>query len=66
MPEDVVEHFNLKTKSTKDTYIYIAIKRGINGLTQSGLLAQELLEGRVGKYSYDQSEYTPRLCLHKT
>ena len=43
MPEDVVEHNNLKKTPTKDGYIFIAIKRGIYGLPQSGLLAQELL-----------------------
>ena len=35
------------------------------GLPQIGLLAQELLEERVGKHEYYQSEYTPSLWLHK-
>ena len=43
MPEDVVEHSNLKTKSTKDGFIFIAIKRGMYGLPQVRLLAQKLL-----------------------
>ena len=44
MPKDVVEHYNLKTKVTKDGYIFIVIKRGMYGLPQAVLLAQELLE----------------------
>ena len=52
MPEYVIEHYNLKTKSTKDGYIFITIKRGMYGISQSELLAQELLEERVGKCGY--------------
>ena len=43
MPEDFVEHYNLKTKATKYGYIVIAIKRGMYGLPQAVLLAQDLL-----------------------
>ena len=43
MPEDIFEHYNLKTKSTKDGYIFIAIKRGMYILPQARLLAQEHL-----------------------
>ena len=66
MPEDIVEYSNLKTKVTKDSYIFIAIKRGMCGLTQYVLLEQKLLEERVGKHGYYQSEYTPVLWIHKT
>ena len=52
MREDVVEHYNLKAKATKDSYIFIAIKRRMYQLPQNGLLAQELLEERVGKHGY--------------
>ena len=65
-PEDVVEYYNLKTKSTKNGYIFIAIKYGMHGLPQNELLVQELLEERVGKHGYYQTEYTPGLWLHKT
>ena len=56
MLEDVVEH----------CYIFIAIKREMYGLPQAGLLSQGLLEERVGKRGYYQSEYTTVLWLHKT
>ena len=49
IPEDVVKHYNLKTKATKDDYIFISIKRGMYRLTLDGFLAQEPLEERVGK-----------------
>ena len=52
-------------KFTKDGYIFVAIKRGIYGLPQSGLLAQKLLGERVGRRGYYQGEYTPGLWIHK-
>ena len=55
-----------KNKAAKDGYIFIAIKRGMYGLPQAGLLAQEILEEMVGKSGYYQSEYTPGLWPIKT
>ena len=66
IPEDVVEHYNLKTKATKYDYIFIAIKRRMYGLPQSELLAQELIEEMGGKRGYYQSEYTQGRWLQKT
>ena len=40
MPEDVVKHYNLKTKATKYGYTSIAIKLRMYLLPQSGLLEQ--------------------------
>ena len=38
IPEDVVEHYNFKTKAKKDGYIFIAIKRVMYRLPQTVLL----------------------------
>ena len=65
MPEDVVEHYNLGTKTTKYGYIFITIKRRMYGLSQARILAQELLEARVVKRGYQKNEYTLVLWLQK-
>ena len=44
IPEDVERHYNLATKVKINGYVYIEIKRGMNGLPQSGLLNQQLPE----------------------
>ena len=59
LPEDFVKQYNLNSKVTKDGYVYIEIRRGMYGLPQSGLLAQQLLEKRLNKKGYRQSELTP-------
>ena len=62
-PEDIIELYNLKTKA-KNGAVYVAVKRGMYGLPQSGILAQELLEKRLNKHGYHQSLYTPGFWTH--
>ena len=44
LPEDFIEEYNLQDKVTKDGYVYVKIRKGMYGLPQAGILAQELLE----------------------
>ena len=66
IPEDVQEHYKLKEKATKDGFVFVEIRRGMYGLPQAGLIAQDLLEERLNKRGFYQSTYTPGLWLHKT
>ena len=45
--------------------VYIQANRGMYGLPQSGLLANELLEKRLNKRGYHQSRLVPGLWRHK-
>ena len=65
MPDDVIKHYQLTDKATKDGYVYVAVKRGMYGLPQSGILAQQLLEQRLNKHGYFQSNNTPGLWTHE-
>jgi hypothetical protein len=64
-PEDIIEHYNLKEKTNKDGMVFVEIRKGMYGLPQAGLLAQELLEQRLNKHGYFQSTRTPGLWTHK-
>ena len=44
IPHKVINKFNLKDKATKDGSVYIVPNRGMCGLPQSGLLANQLLK----------------------
>ena len=65
LPEDFVKEYNLASKVTKDGYVYVEIRRGMYGLPQSGLLAQQLLEKRLNAEGYHQSELTPGFWTHE-
>jgi hypothetical protein len=44
IPQEIVEQYNLKDKVSKDGYVFVEIQRGMYGLPQAGIIAQELLE----------------------
>ena len=65
IPEEIIEEYGLRNKVTSDGSIYIQANRGMYGLPQSGLLANELLEKRLNKRGYHQSKLVPGLWKHK-
>ena len=59
LPESVVHQYNIEVKATKDGYVHVEIKLGMYGLSQSGLIAHQLLEKLPNKKVYKQSDITP-------
>jgi hypothetical protein len=41
---EIIKHYNPREKMGKDGYLYIEVQKGMYGLPQAGILAQELLE----------------------
>ena len=66
MPKDVIAHYKLEEIATPDGYIYCEIQKGMYGLPQAGIIAQQLLEERLEKDGYRQSKITPGLWTHDT
>ena len=66
IPDEIIKEYKLHNKVTKNGSIYIQANRGMYGLPQSGLLAQELLEKRLNKHGYHQSKLVPGLWKHNT
>ena len=64
-PEDFIKEYELAEKVCKNGFIYIEVRKGMYGLLQADLLAQQLLEERLGKHGYVQSKYTPGLWIHQ-
>ena len=65
MPDNIIQQYNLEEKATTDGWVYIAVKKGMYGLPQAGILAQELLEKRLNAHGYKQSRLTPGLWTHE-
>ena len=59
-----MEHYNLRDLETKDGYVYVKIQKGMYGLPQAGIIAQQLLEKRLNKAGYRQSKITPGFWTH--
>ncbi len=66
MPEDVIAHYKLTDIATHDGYIYCKIQKGMYGLAQAGIIAQQLLKKCLKAHGYHQSTITPGLWKHDT
>jgi hypothetical protein len=64
IPDEIIKEYNLQELVTEDGSIYIQANKGMYGLPQSGLLANELLERRLNKHGYRQSKLVPGLWKH--
>jgi hypothetical protein len=64
-PDEIVDKYNLKALSI-DGWVYIEIRKGMCGLKQAGLLANQLLQKRLAPFGYYPARHIPGLWLHKT
>jgi hypothetical protein len=63
--EEIVSKYNLKALAV-DGWVYIEIRKGMYGLKQAGLLANQLLQKRLASVGYYPARHTPGLWIHKT
>ena len=65
IPQEIITEYKfLKDISTKCDSVYLKVNKGMYGLPQAGLLAQELLQERLAQHGYNhQSEIIQGLCM---
>jgi hypothetical protein len=64
-PEETVKNYNLNALAV-DGWVYIEIRKGMYGLKQAILLANQLLQTHLAPIGYYPARHTPGLWLHKT
>eukprot|EP00804_Cyclotella_cryptica_P022370 CCRYP_015924-RB/>CCRYP_015924-RB protein AED:0.39 eAED:0.39 QI:0/-1/0/1/-1/1/1/0/319 len=64
IPEEFIILYNLRQLATPDGYIYVRVQKGMYGLPQAGIIAQQLLETRLVANGYRQSTVTPGFWKH--
>ena len=52
IPKEIIKEYNLTSIIDPDGSVYIMTVKGMYGLPQSGLIANELLEKRLNKHGY--------------
>jgi hypothetical protein len=63
--EEIVEKYTLNAFAV-DGWVYIKIRKGLYGLKQAGLLANQLIQTRLAPFGYYPARHTPGLWLHIT
>ena len=65
LPDEIIEEYKLNEKAAPEGMVFLEVRKGMYGLPQAGLLAQELLAERLAKKGYQKSKTTPGLWKHK-
>jgi hypothetical protein len=64
IPNEIIIKYKLREIATSDGYVYCKIRKGMYGLPQAGIIAQELLQEHLAKVGYHQSKIVPGLWTH--
>ena len=63
IPQEIKDQYNL-SELVQNGYVYVRIVRGMYGLPQAGLIANELLKERLTTAGYYECQFTPGLYRH--
>ena len=55
IPDEIIDHYNLREIVKQDGYVYCEVSKGMYGLPQAGIIAQELFAKRLAEHGYYQS-----------
>jgi hypothetical protein len=64
IPQEIIDAYDLLPMVHND-HVYIEIRRGMYGLPQAGIIANQLLTRRLQPHGYYQCCHTPGLWRHK-
>jgi hypothetical protein len=64
-PEEIIQKYSLNALAV-DGWVYIEIRKGMYGVKQAGLLANQLFQTRLAPFGYYPARNTPGLWSHKT
>jgi hypothetical protein len=65
IPQEIVDQYNLHAL-VSDGHVYIEVPKGMYGLPQAGILANQLLARRLAIHCYNQTKFIPGLWRHVT
>jgi hypothetical protein len=65
LPQETIEQYDLN-ELAQDGKVYIEIQKGMYGLPQAGILANELLQRNLAKDGYRPTTHTHGLWTHDT
>ncbi len=65
-PQEIIDEYDLTKYVDDKGFVYVEISKGMYGLPQAGILANQQLERILGAHVYVQSKQTPGFWKHKT
>jgi hypothetical protein len=65
IPQEIIVQYNL-LPLVSDGHVYIEVQKGMYGLPQAGILANQLIARGLAIHGYHQTKFTPGLWQHAT
>jgi hypothetical protein len=66
IPDKIIQQYQLQQLVTPDSWVYIEIRKGMYGLKQAGILANQRLQKHLTTHGYFPTPRTPGLWKHAT
>ena len=66
IPDEIIEQYNLRELADNDGWVYMEIQKGMPGLKQAGILANQRLRKHLAIHGYAPTRRTPSLWKHHT
>jgi hypothetical protein len=64
IPEEIIEEYHLREKVIEAGHVYIEANKGMHGIPQAGLIANQQLKKRLNKHGYWQRKLVPGPWKH--
>ena len=61
IPDEIIAAYNLQTLQYEKGWCYIKISKGMYGLKQAGIIANQELQKHMSAYGYRPVQFTPGL-----
>ena len=65
IPDEIIAAYNLQTLQDEKGWCYIKLSKGMYGLKQAGIIANQELEQHMSAYGYRPVQFTPGLWEHE-
>ena len=64
IPQEIIDDYNLTELITNQGCIYMQIKKGVYGLKQAGIFANQEFVKHMNMFGYNPVQHTPGLWVH--
>ena len=64
IPQEIIDAYNLAILVDNQGWIYMCIDKGVYGLKQSGIIANQELVKHMDPFGYHPVQHTPGLWFH--
>ena len=64
IPQEIIDTYDLKALVSNQVWIYMHIEKGMYGLKQAGIIANQKLVKNMAPFGYHPVKHTPVLWVH--